>query len=67
MKVKTSRVLTLSSYDKGHQRVDGEASENPSFGESLSPITFMLGAFKGLPTGTKIKVTMEMVEKEQDE
>lgn len=63
--VKTSRILTLSDYDKGLHQVDGMATDNPSFRESLSPLHFMVGAFKGVPSGTRIKITMETTEEEE--
>jgi hypothetical protein len=69
--MKISRVLTLSSYgdkaDKGigiGHTVNGKPPQNPSFAETMSPIHFMIDAFKSLPTGTKIKVTMETVKGE---
>jgi len=60
--VTVERIFTLSSYDGSTHRVDGNLPENPSFGDSFSPLVTMIKSFSGLPTGTKIKVTMEKVE-----
>jgi hypothetical protein len=63
--VKVTETFTLSSYEAeeygtGHI-VDGKKPKNPSFAESLAPLHCMVGKFKDLPTGTKIKVTMEAI------
>lgn len=72
--MKITKTFTLSSYgdvDKdgkgigigiGH-RVDGKPPQHPSFSESLGPLSAMIDEFRKLPTGTKIKVTMEEVVK----
>lgn len=71
VRMKISRVFTLSSYgDKDYKgigvghTVDGKPPQNPSFAETMNPVHRMIDMFDSLPTGTKIKVTMETVKGE---
>jgi hypothetical protein len=64
--MKIEEIFTLSSYENRApgiaQIVDGNPPKEPSLLESLAPLTQMIRKFGHLPTGTKIKVTMESVE-----
>ena len=62
-RTKIEKVLTLSSYEGSHHKVEGwlENDGKASFAESLSPLHFMIRAFAHRPLGTKIRVTMEEV------
>ena len=62
--MRIEKTFTLSSYEAqkygiGHT-VDGNPPKRPSFAESYSPLHGMVDYFRDLPTGTKIKVTMEV-------
>lgn len=65
--MKDVKIFTLSSYDNCRQTVSGRPPKNPSFKESLSPLEAMIKSFTEYPTGTKIKVTMETLEMEEEE
>ena len=68
---KVTKILTLSVYDFGYHIVNGETpkkifdkggSGHTSFAESMNPVHAMIEEFDNLPTGTKIRVTMEAVQ-----
>lgn len=64
-KIKISRTFTLSAYRGGTHRTKGYLrNEQASFLESLSPLSLMIESFGRYPLGTKIKVTMEAIERE---
>jgi hypothetical protein len=69
---KVKKILTLSAYTFGRHIMDGRTPKeiaqdedsqyaSPSFRESFVPLHDMVESFKTLPTGTKIRVTMEVV------
>lgn len=66
--MKIEETLTLSVYQIGHHRREGKATKEDkkwnrmSFGESFSPLRYMVQSFSDLPLGTKIRVTMEVVD-----
>lgn len=60
---KAEKIFILSSNAGiGGHRVDGEPPANPSFAEGTECLVDMIGYFGNLPTGTRIRVTMEDVE-----
>lgn len=64
---KVEQVLTLSLYHRGRHVFEEPKEEDvyiePSFAESLSPLSFMIRALYEMqvPLGSKIKITMETV------
>ena len=65
-KTKVERVFTLSSWEQvdGEYEylVSGDPAKVPSLKGIRDYLTDMIVVFKGMRTGTKIKVTMEDIE-----
>lgn len=64
MKNKVEQTLTLSKYDFGNHSLEQDAPGRPCFLESLNAIDAMIVDLynQGVPIGSKIKITMEVVE-----
>jgi hypothetical protein len=66
--VKVEEMFTLSVYALGKHRTSGHAKdidvedERLSFNESMLPLMSMIQKFKDCRLGSKIKVTMEVID-----
>lgn len=67
-RVKIERVFILSSYRMGdcgmEHAIDGDPAKDPSLAGIDEALEIMIENLRGLPTGTRIRVTMEDVEED---